>query len=333
MGELEKDEIYDLTIIGAGCAGLFAANYAGLRGMKAKIIDYLPKSGGTVSVFYPEKTIYDIGGIPMITGEKLMDQLLEQAKMYSPTFVFEQEITDITQNKEGIYILSASNGVKHYTRTVLLAVGAGTFKIRYLRINGSLLQEGKHVHYEPGDISRFVGKRVAVYGGLSAAVKRATDLSKIAEKVYLIHNSEKFNALDEEMELLAKSSVHVKTPCNIKDIRGNQDALEAVVIFNSKNETDEVIGVDHLIISHGYQFDLDAVKNWGFALENRRIPVTDKMETVLPGVYAAGDIAGYANKWRLISSAFTEAITAVNSAKKYIDPSAPAQVYSTILRK
>ena len=333
MFGLDNREIYDVTIIGAGCAGLFAANYAGMRGLKTKVIDFLPKTGGTVSVFYPEKTIYDIGGMPMITGEKLMEQLLEQANMYQPAFVLGQEVQNLHREEDGIYVLTTHDGTEHFTKTVIIAAGAGAFKIRPLKINNGFLREGGHIYYEQNELSHFKGKRVMVYGGLSAAVKRAVDLSKIAEQVFLINNNSKFNVLDEELDELKNSKVVVKTPFSIIDVVEQHNELEKVIIHNSKNGKDEPIVVDDLIISHGYNFDMEAVKSWGFTIENRRIPVNNKMETILEGVYAAGDIAGYPNKWRLISAAFTEAITAVNSAKKFIDPSAPAQVYSTILKK
>jgi thioredoxin reductase len=332
VGELENREIYDVTIIGAGCAGLFAANYAGLRGMKTKVIDFLPKTGGSVAVFYPEKNIYDIGGIPKISGQQLVDQLFEQAMMYEPTLVLNQEVTDLQREENGLYVLTTHSGDRHFTRTVIIAVGAGTYKIRHLQIKDGYLQEGEHIHYEPMDLSGISGRRVAVYGGLSAAVQRAMALSETAEQVTLIHNREQLNALDEEQEALAKSPVIVKKPYTITDVREDEEGRIEVFISDA-NGRDERLVVDDLIISHGYHFDLEPLKKWGFTFENRRIPVNNKMETKFEGVYAAGDIAGYPNKWRLISSAFTEAITAVNSAKKYLDPSAPSQVYSTFVRK
>ena len=80
-----KDEIFDITIVGAGPVGLYATYYAGLRDMKAKLIDALPQLGGQLTALYPEKFIYDVAGFPKILAKDLAENLISQAMQYEPT--------------------------------------------------------------------------------------------------------------------------------------------------------------------------------------------------------------------------------------------------------
>ncbi|GAA0603750.1 ferredoxin--NADP(+) reductase [Virgibacillus siamensis] len=327
-GELE---LFDVTIIGGGSAGLFAAYYTGMREMKTKIIENQSELGGTVSVFYPEKYIYDVGGIAKISGNKLIEQLKEQALMFDPTIIFNQKVERLEQLNDGTYILTTNTGEKHHTKTVIIAVGPGAFSINRLKLNNQFIDPGKHIHYESVDPKNFAGKNVLIYGGINTAVSMANSLSNSAENVYLMHKHDKFKALESDLEQLKHADVEMLTPYTMTGLDGNRDSLVGVHARNIKTKKDLNIPVDDLIICQGYSFDVSPVTDWGFTLENRRIPVNENMETHMKGVFVAGDIAGYPQKWRLLASAFNEAVTAANHAKYHVDPAAAKQVYSTIL--
>ncbi|MCL5899297.1 NAD(P)/FAD-dependent oxidoreductase, partial [Neisseria meningitidis] len=81
----EKTKIYDITIIGCGPVGLFAAFYAGMRNARVKIIESLPQLGGQLSTLYPEKYIYDIPGYPAVRAQELVNNLIQQMKPFDPT--------------------------------------------------------------------------------------------------------------------------------------------------------------------------------------------------------------------------------------------------------
>ncbi|WP_077324221.1 NAD(P)/FAD-dependent oxidoreductase [Virgibacillus siamensis] len=324
-----EHELFDVTIIGGGSAGLFAAYYTGMRDMKTKIIENQSELGGTVSVFYPEKYIYDVGGISKISGEELVSQLKEQALMFDPTIIYNQKIEQLNQQDDGTYILTTHSGEVHYTKTVIIAVGPGAFSVNRLKLNHGYIDAGDHIHYETVDPEKFAGKDVLLYGGINSAVTLANSLSGIAKKVYLMHKHNKFKSLESELDQLHKSNVEILTPYTMTGLDG--DALSAVHARHIKTKEDQIIPVDDLIICQGYSFDLSPVSDWGFTLESRRIPVNENMETHMKGVFVAGDIAGYPQKWRLLASAFNEAITAANHAKYHVDPSAVKQVYSSIV--
>ncbi|WP_174615570.1 NAD(P)/FAD-dependent oxidoreductase [Virgibacillus ihumii] len=326
-----EHELFDVTIIGGGSAGLFAAYYTGMREMNTKIIENQSDLGGTVSVFYPEKYIYDVGGIAKISGDKLIGQLKEQALMFDPTIIFNQKVERLERQDDGTYILTTNTGEVHHTKTVIIAVGPGAFSVNRLKLNNELINPGKHIHYESVDPEKFAGKSVLIYGGVNTAVTLANSLSGIAEKVLLMHKHDKFKALEPDLEQLKHSDVEILTPYTMTGLNGHQDELTSIHARNIKTKEDRSIPVDDLIICQGYSFDLSPVTDWGFTLESRRIPVNENMETHMKGVFVAGDIAGYPQKWRLLASAFNEAITAANHAKYHVDPAAVKQVYSTIV--
>src|SRR5699024_12236780 len=104
--------------------------------MKTKIIEYQPHLGGKVHV-YPEKMIWDVGGLPPLTGAKFIDQMVEQGLTFQPEVVLNERIESITRNKQGIYELHASSGQIHYAKTVIVAVGSGILNPKKLDIEGA----------------------------------------------------------------------------------------------------------------------------------------------------------------------------------------------------
>jgi len=87
VSESNYDHEVDLLIVGAGPAGLYAAYYAGFRALSVVVVDSLTEPGGQLAALYPEKAIYDVGGIPSILGRELAGDLYRQAQTYNPTFL------------------------------------------------------------------------------------------------------------------------------------------------------------------------------------------------------------------------------------------------------
>ena len=84
---MDQQELFDVTVIGGGPAGLYSTFYSGLREMKTKLIEYQPQLGGKIHV-YPEKMIWDVGGTTPIPGAKLIEQLVEQGLTFNPTLCY-----------------------------------------------------------------------------------------------------------------------------------------------------------------------------------------------------------------------------------------------------
>lgn len=149
-------------------------------------------------------------------------------------------------------------------------------------------------------------------------------LESIAQEIHIIHRRDKFRAHEHSVENLRNSNINILTPYEVKDLIGSE-RIEKLVISNSKNQEEKIIEVDAVIVNFGFKSSLGSIKEWGLEIEKGSIVVNSKMETTIPGIYAAGDITTYPGKVKLIAVGFGEAPTAVNNAKAYIDPEAKLQ--------
>ncbi len=316
---------YDITIIGGGPTGLFAAFYGGMRQMKVKIIESLPQLGGQLGVLYPEKYIYDVAGFPKVKAQELVDDLIEQAKQFDPTVVLGQSVDEVERLPDESFTLTTSNGEKHYTKTILITAGVGAFKPRLLEVPDCERYEGKNMHYFIDDLQSFQDKNVVVCGGGDSAVDWALMLEPIAKDVTIVHRRERFRALEHSVEQMKNSRINIKTPFEVMDVKGDGTNIHEVVLKEVRGEKEETIPIDALIVNYGFVSSLGPIKTWGLEIERNSIVVNTKMETNIKGIYAAGDVTTYEGKVKLIATGFGEAPTAVNNAKSYIDPKARTQ--------
>ncbi|WCK53770.1 NAD(P)/FAD-dependent oxidoreductase [Aneurinibacillus sp. Ricciae_BoGa-3] len=321
--DLYRDEkTYDITVIGGGPTGLFTAFYAGMRQSSCKIIESMPQLGGQLAALYPEKFIYDVAGFPKVRAQELVDRLKEQVAHFETASALEEKVQSI-EKKEDVFEITTDKGI-HFSRTVIITAGVGAFEPRRLELEGAERFEKTNLHYFVDDLNKFAGQKVVVFGGGDSAVDWALMLEPIAEKVTLIHRRDKFRAHEHSVENLMKSKVNVLTPYDLHSIDG-EDRIKKITIRNSKTEELVTEEVDAVIVNFGFISSLGPIKNWGLELEKGSIKVNTKMETNIPGVYAAGDIATYPGKIKLIAVGFGEAPTAVNNAKSYMDPDAKVQ--------
>ncbi|BAQ09663.1 thioredoxin reductase [Bacillus sp. OxB-1] len=327
---MQEEQIFDVTVIGGGPVGLFTAFYAGMRKMSVNLIESLPQLGGQLSALYPEKFIYDIAGFPKVSGQELIDNLVEQMSQFNPTITLEQDVQEVEKLENGVFKLTTNREI-HYSKAIIITAGNGAFQPRKIELDGSEKYEGKNLHYFIKDLNQFAGKNVHVYGGGDSAVDWSLMLEPIAEKVTLIHRRDKFRAHEASVENLMKSKVEVKTPYVPIGFVG-EEGIEKVVLEKVKADVTEEVEVDDVIVNYGFVSSLGPIADWGLEIEKNSIVVNSKMETNIEGIYAAGDICTYEGKVKLIASGFGEAPTAVSNAKVYIDPTARVQaVHSTTL--
>ncbi|MDV2684121.1 NAD(P)/FAD-dependent oxidoreductase [Alkalihalophilus lindianensis] len=316
-----EENMYDITIIGGGPTGLFAAFYAGMRQAKVKIIESMPQLGGQLSALYPEKYIYDVAGFPKVKAQDLVDGLAKQAEQFNPTIVLEQSVTNVDKQEDETFTI-VTDKETHYSKAIIITAGVGAFQPRRLEVDGATQYEGKNLHYFINDLSSFTGKRVLVCGGGDSALDWSLMLEPLAKEVTLIHRRNKFRAHEHSVELLHQSEVNVMTPFEIKELHGNGDAINKVTLQEIKGERVETLEVDAVIVNFGFVSSLGPIKQWGLEIEKNSIVVNSKMETNIKGIYSAGDVCTYDGKVKLIATGFGEAPTAVNNAKAYIDPNA-----------
>jgi ferredoxin/flavodoxin---NADP+ reductase len=317
-------KIYDITIIGGGPAGLFTAFYGGMRQTSVKIIESLPQLGGQLAALYPEKFIYDVAGFPKVRAQELVNNLKEQMAKFKPTVVLEQSVDKLEKREDGIFRLKTNKEI-HLSKTVIITAGNGAFQPRRIELENATQFEGKNLHYFIDDLNQFAGKRVVVFGGGDSAVDWALMLEPVADQVTIVHRRDRFRAHEHSVQNLHNSKVLIKTPFVPAEFIANENGINQVVIDCMNEETKEVIDVDAVIVNYGFVSSLGPIKSWGLNIEKNSIVVNSKMETNIPGIYAAGDVCTYDGKVKLIACGFGEAPTAVNNAKAYIDPKARIQ--------
>jgi thioredoxin reductase len=325
------NEIYDITIVGGGPTGMFATFYGGMRNAKVKIIESLPQLGGQLSMLYPEKDIYDIAAMPVISAQELVDNLSIQMSRFDQTICLEEEVIDIRKNDDGIFELHTNKTI-HYSKAVIITAGNGAFQPRRLEIERAEQYEGKSLHYYVNNIEQFKDRTVAICGGGDSAVDWALALEPIAKKVYLIHRRNKFRALEHSVSLLEKSSVEIKTPFVPESLKGKESSLSHVSLKQVRGDQTETLEIDDFLVNYGFTSSIGPMIHWGFEVTHNEIVVNSKMETTIPGIYAAGDICTYDGKINLIATGFGEAPTAINNAMSYINPDERVQpMHSTSL--
>ncbi|MCM3585039.1 NAD(P)/FAD-dependent oxidoreductase [Mesobacillus maritimus] len=320
----EDQKLYDITVIGGGPVGLFTAFYGGMRQATVKIIESLPQLGGQLSALYPEKYIYDVAGFPKVRAQELVDNLKEQMAKFEPTIVLEQAVQQLEKLDNG-NIKLVTDKETHYTKAVVITAGNGAFQPRRLELENAAKYEGKNLHYFIDDLNQFSGQKVAVLGGGDSAVDWALMLEPIAEKVSIVHRRDKFRAHEHSVENLEKSKVDIQTPYVPLELVGDGSTIKQLVLKEANGDAQLTLDVDAIICNFGFVSSLGPIKDWGLNIEKNSIVVNSKMETNIPGVYAAGDICTYEGKVKLIASGFGEAPTAVNNAKSYMDPKAKVQ--------
>lgn len=320
----EDQKVYDITIIGGGPAGLFTAFYGGMRQASVKIIESLPQLGGQLSALYPEKYIYDVAGFPKVRAQELINNLKEQMAKFNPATALEQSVEKLEKLEDGTIKLTTDKEV-HYTKSVIITAGNGAFQPRRLELESAAQYEGKNLHYFIDDLNQFAGQKVAVLGGGDSAVDWALMLEPIAEQVTIVHRRDKFRAHEHSVENLQNSKVDIKTPYVPLELVGDGSKISQIVLQDANGEDTVAVDVDAVICNFGFVSSLGPIKEWGLEIEKNSIIVNSKMETNIPGVYAAGDICTYEGKVKLIATGFGEAPTAVNNAKSYIDPKAKTQ--------
>ncbi|NOU78728.1 NAD(P)-binding protein [Paenibacillus sp. LMG 31459] len=323
----ESMELYDVTIIGGGPAGMYTAFYSGMRDLKTKLIEAKEELGGRMLI-YPEKMIWDVGGVTPTLCRKLIDQLAEQARTFDPTIVFGQQIVHQARQEDGTYILTSATGEQHWTQTVILTIGYGILQMAKLEIEGADRYEVTNLHYTVQELEPFRGKRVLISGGGDSAVDWANELEGIAASVTIVHRRERFGGHEKNIVRMKESSVNVRVPYAVNQLHSsNGEQIDQVTISHIESGESEQLEVDAVIVNHGLKSDFGPLKDWGLDMGEWWAKVSGKLETNLPGIFAAGDFVDYDSKVRLIAGTFTDAVLALNSAKLYMDPEADKVAY------
>ena len=322
----------DAVIVGAGPVGLFQVFELGLLEIKAHIIDSLAYPGGQCIELYPDKPIYDIPALPVVTGKELTDNLMKQIEPFGATFHLGQEVTTVERREDGRFFVATSKGTQFLTKTIFIAGGVGSFQPRTLKVEGIEKHEGSQVHYRVRNPAQFAGKNLLIVGGGDSALDWALNFCAgnadgnphKAESVILVHRRDGFRAAPAsvaKMKELCEAYEMQFIVGQVTDLDEAEDgALKGVKVTGGDGVT-RVVPADQVLVFFGLSPKLGPIAEWGLALERKQIVVdTEKFETSIPGIFAVGDINTYPGKKKLILSGFHEAALAAFGAAPYINP-------------
>ncbi len=312
----------DAVIIGAGPVGLFAVFQLGLLDLKAHVLDIMTKPGGQCAELYPEKPIYDIPAWPTITGEGLVEKLLEQIKPFQPEFHLGARVEKLEKFSGGFH-LTTELGQKFECKVVVIAAGGGSFESKKPPLAGIEQYENKSVFYLVRKIEAFRGKNILIAGGGDSALDWTINLAPVAKSLTLLHRRPEFRAAPDSVLKMRALEAEGK----IKFELGQLHALEgengqlARVIARRDDASTFAIECDTLLPFFGLTMKLGPVGEWGLKLTNGLVDVdTEKFQTSEPGIFAIGDINTYPGKLKLILSGFHEAALMAQAAAKIVNP-------------
>ena len=327
----------DVVVVGAGPCGIFAVFELGLLGIRTHVVDALDMIGGQCATLYPEKPIYDIPGLPSVSGQELVDRLAQQATPFDPTYHLGQQVVELGPQDDGSFILVTGTGTRLHTRTVIIAAGLGAFLSRPLRLAGVEDFVGANLHYLVEDKSRFQNKNIVILGGGDSAIDWVLALAPIARSVTLVHRRAEFRAAPASVEqmkaLTDDESANVRylvgRVASYTHSSGCIDSIN-VLPFEKNPGPGETIALDDLLVFYGLTPDLGPIAEWGLNLDKKNIDVDpETCATNIRGIYAIGDINSYPGKKKLILTGFNEAVLTAYAVQKYLDPSVKQSVQYT----
>ena len=313
----------DALIVGAGPVGLFQVFELGLLGIKAHVVDTMRVVGGQCAELYPDKPIYDIPGIPVCSGQELIDNLLEQIKPFDPTFHLGEEVATVSVVDDDWFDVTTDAGTDFRARCVFVAGGVGSFQPRRLRFEGIDSFEDKSLFYKVRDPSAFFGKKLAILGGGDSALDWIIELAPKADGITSVHRREEYRGAPASVEKMRALAADGKVDPIIGKVSGyksDDDGITALTVTVGDEERE--VPCESVLVFYGLAPKLGPIAEWGLNINRKTVNVdTEKFETSTPGIYAVGDINYYPGKKKLILSGFHEAALAALAAKERLDPS------------
>lgn len=313
----------DVVIIGAGPVGLFAVFELGLLDLSTALIDILDRPGGQCAELYPEKPIYDIPGYPMVTGQELVDKLIEQIKPFNPSFHLSQMVETLNREADGRFRLTTDTGETFVAKVVVIAAGGGSFQPKRPPVPGIEAYEGKSVFYSVRRMEAFRDQDIVIVGGGDSALDWTLNLQPLAKSLTLVHRRPDFRAAPDsvnKMQALVEAGKVKLEIGQVSGLKGDNGQLEGAVI-KAKDGTEREIAATRMLPFFGLTMKLGPVANWGLNLHENLITVdTEKFETSEPGIFAIGDINTYPGKIKLILCGFHEAALMSQAAARIVDP-------------
>jgi thioredoxin reductase (NADPH) len=284
---LNQQPIYDLIIVGAGPAGMAASIYASRYKINHLIFDDSPGGQGTMA---GQKAVENYPGFASIPAVELMKNFIDHVASYGVEIKSEKIGELRLEEKDGKKRFSVkTQGNQYFARSLILAMGGAH---RHLNIAGEEKLISKGVSYcTICDAPFFKDKTVAVVGGGDAAVFGAVHVASFAQKVYIIHRRDEFRAEPIWVEKLKQNpKIEQILSTQVLEIKGQEQVEE--IVLDKPYEGSLSLKVDGVFIEIGQVPSSTLATQLGVGLDEKGgVKINVNMETNIPGVFAAGDLA------------------------------------------
>ncbi len=322
----DRPDAAELVIVGGGPVGLFAAYYAGFRGLRTVVLEALPFLGGQISTFYADSLIYDVPGFPEIRAGDLLDRLETQARGFATTEI-----------RLGTRVTAAPLSARHrsvsWTReedgatgvldadATLLTTGIGRFAPQPIpdpEIEG---WRDRGLHYHVADTDAYRGRRTLVAGGTQRGVELALRLADSGAEVSLIHRRDRLAVPDELRRRFASAAVRFLPHRELVGLEGGA-GVERALLRDRRDQSTETLETTAVFPCFGFAAHREDLPGVEVPATDGALPVDPTMG-VGDRLWAAGDAATYPGKVRVLAADFGEACTAVNNITVALFPDAP----------
>lgn len=306
--------MFDVIIIGLGCAGYTAAIYAARYKLKTLLIGGVEGGMGI--------TAAEVGNWPgeiEIRGPDLMEKFKKHALSFEEVTQKVAHVAKVTKGTEGTqkgFTLTLQNGETITGKTVILATGSAK---RHLGVKGEEEFSGKGVTYcATCDAFFYKNKDVAVIGGGDSAVEGAVIAAQVAKTVYLIHRRNEFRAEPYWIEKIKQSkNIVLVLENHVKEILG--DTKVRSIKLEKPFQNSDTLTVDGVFIEIGAIPSVELAKQLGAEIDAKGfMKVGADQASTVPGFFGAGDVTNASNYFAQFATAAGEGSVAANSAFNYL---------------
>lgn len=304
----------DVLVIGGGPAGLYAAFYAGWRGLSVRVLEARGEPGGQLMALYPDKTVYDAPGSPQVRAADLVAALMAQLGPLDVQVRTGEVARTLEPDGRGGWTVGTDGGL-YEAGAVILAAGLGALLPREVRIAGA--ETHPDVRTDLPNPAGLAGRQVLVVGGVPQATRAAAELAEAGAAVTLTHRRAGFRGDPGTLARLEAArqagQVRVLAPAIL-------DRLTPLGAELTVSGEATHVQADTVLVLNGYLPDLSPLLGWPLDWDGEYVPDGPGGETVLPGVYVVGDLARSGGDFKLLSLAFAQAALAANHAAHHVRP-------------
>ena len=306
---MTEEKIYDVIIIGAGPAGMTAAVYASRANLATLMIERGIPGGQMANT----EEIENFPGFASVLGPELSTKMFEHAKKFGAEYAY-GDVSSITDEGDVKIVVAGKKTYK--TRTIILSTGA---EYKKMGIPGESELGGRGVSYcAVCDGAFFKGKNLVVIGGGDSAVEEGIYLTRFAEKVTIVHRRDALRAQKILQDrAFANEKIDFIWNSTVKEIHEEGGKVGKVTLVSTVDGTESEFATDGVFVYIGMLPLTGPFKELGILNENGYIVANDKMETKVPGIFAAGDVRE--KMLRQIVTATGDGSIAAQSAQHYIE--------------